>query len=309
MDPLGQNAVTKAGSESLGEQARSLTADHAGGSLAFVQEGDYLINPPRVRDAGRPRGRSDFNPRSTTCSRGCPAIRTSPGEQSTGRSRPTATTGRSKRVGAIGTDRSTADPRAKGRGESDDAPSSQRRWPTEPTWAATGRLAGNATTAGSPDHRDDRRTRDHDDRGPGDASGDLLESPRLHSPRSNVGLSALRRTDGRLPTAVRCRPPKDRHGETARWSVSVRAAPLSARVSADGCRDVARARSETVAFAYRILAYSTRAGPSRSSHPCARPDTLTAIRARPSVRARQGPLAEPSAQFDAGSSRRPSSRR
>ncbi|WP_425499816.1 class II histone deacetylase [Natrinema caseinilyticum] len=41
MDPLGRNAVTKAGFESLGDRARSLAADHAGGSLALVQEGGY----------------------------------------------------------------------------------------------------------------------------------------------------------------------------------------------------------------------------------------------------------------------------
>ena len=44
VDPLGRNVVTKAGFETLGRRARELADDHAGGSLALVQEGGYQIS-------------------------------------------------------------------------------------------------------------------------------------------------------------------------------------------------------------------------------------------------------------------------
>ncbi len=44
MDPLGRNAVTKSGFESLGADARRLAAAHADGSLALVQEGGYHLS-------------------------------------------------------------------------------------------------------------------------------------------------------------------------------------------------------------------------------------------------------------------------
>ncbi|WP_221625610.1 class II histone deacetylase [Halobellus ruber] len=44
VDPLGRNAVTKSGFESLGADARRIAADHAGGSLALVQEGGYHLS-------------------------------------------------------------------------------------------------------------------------------------------------------------------------------------------------------------------------------------------------------------------------
>lgn len=44
VDPLGRNAVTKSGFESLGADAQRIAADHAGGSLAFVQEGGYHLS-------------------------------------------------------------------------------------------------------------------------------------------------------------------------------------------------------------------------------------------------------------------------
>lgn len=43
MDPLGRNAVTKAGFESLGASARRFADDYADGSLALVQEGGYHV--------------------------------------------------------------------------------------------------------------------------------------------------------------------------------------------------------------------------------------------------------------------------
>lgn len=44
VDPLGRNTVTTDGFAMLGSRARSLADDHAGGSLAIVQEGGYHLS-------------------------------------------------------------------------------------------------------------------------------------------------------------------------------------------------------------------------------------------------------------------------
>lgn len=41
LDPMARNLVTKPGFEALGRRVRTLAADHAGGSLALIQEGGY----------------------------------------------------------------------------------------------------------------------------------------------------------------------------------------------------------------------------------------------------------------------------
>ncbi|WP_336037080.1 class II histone deacetylase [Halobacterium yunchengense] len=60
MDPLGRNAVTKAGFEFLGASARRLADEHAEGALALVQEGGYHVTHLAYATLGVLEGALDY---------------------------------------------------------------------------------------------------------------------------------------------------------------------------------------------------------------------------------------------------------